>query len=420
VRNAKGQPEAIYPLHPHKTTPKRAVDKSIIYVTSDGQPDTTQPRTLQASDVLHIPLWSFDGLMGLSPIAAAKQGIGLSRAAEKYGARFFGNGSRPGGILTPKNALDETTASQVKESWQAMQGGINQGKIAVLPGGDWSYTAIGLSPDDSQFLATRKFQREELCSLFRIPPRMVGDVTRSTGKNYEQEALGFVTETLRPYISRFEQEITRKLLPVAGRNSGRYHVQFDVRELLRCDFQAQNAGYALGRQWGYLTANMILAELGENPVGPAGDILWAPVNMQNAENLLPGHEPAQPTQAERQLLGQYTNRFLVMWRDAVRRIIARDKRDSVAISQVFTPVLTAIVEHICGIVAPKFGLDTAWKTTDRAVAGVCAALERQVAKWSPDEVDTIAGETLTLTVRALHISTTKEAAEARAVKEVDK
>ena len=120
----------------------------------------------------------------------ARQMFGLSAAVTKYGSRFFGNGSKPGGLLSTASNLNEPQLTAISESWQAAQGGQNQGKTAVLHG-DWKYTAIGISPEDSQFLETRQMNRTDIAALFQVPPFLVGDTSRICNANHEQHSFSF-------------------------------------------------------------------------------------------------------------------------------------------------------------------------------------------------------------------------------------
>jgi HK97 family phage portal protein len=424
VRNGSGQVLALYPLHPLGTEPFRMPDgKTLAYKTHDSNgSDTSKWRVIKSEDMLHVPLFCMDGLKGMSPIAQARQSIGLTRAAEKFGARFFGNGSRPGGVLATESKLDPKQIQEIRESWQAMQGGVNQGKTAFLPGA-WTYHQIGLSPEDSQFLATRKFQREDIAALFRVPAHMVGDNTKLSNANAVQTNLSFVIDTLRPYLCKFEQEFHRKLLPDIGRNANRFFVQFDVRERLRGDFKTEAEGFALGRQWGFLTTNMILEQLGENPVGEEGDILWAPVNMTNAKNLLPGEQPPapqqseEPTEAESKALAHYTTAFLMLARDAVGRAIKRDKRDLDTLSTIFTPLLAGLSEQFTDVAIQKFGLDDSWKpATDKLIREHLKGMEKRAADWTAEKADEVTGQELQKVVRALFIQIHKDAGAAVAVR----
>ena len=422
VRNQAGQVAALYPLHPLKTEPLR-IDGNLVYRTTDGEGSGS--RILKASEVLHVPLFCFDGLKGLSPIQQARQAIGLSRAAEKFGARFFGNGSRPGGVLSTEASLDDKQLALARDSWLAAQGGANQGKTAVLPG-TWKYEQVGLSPEESQFLETRKFQRTDIAALFRVPPHMIGDTTRLSNSNHEQESLQFVTDTLRPYLCRFEQEIHRKLLPDTGRKANRYFVQFDVRERLRGDFKSQSEGYALGRQWGFYSTNMILEDLGENPIGPVGDVLLYPLNMGNAKALLnpptatvdpAKSEPAPtPTNADRSITERFTPAYIRLFRDAVGRVSTRNKRDYDSISAAFSPVLESIAAQFEDEARARFALLDTWKSTaDKITRDHLKSIVTRSTEWTPEKADEVTGAELSRALRAIHLNIFRDAGAAVAL-----
>ncbi|MGC2656931.1 MAG: phage portal protein [Bryobacteraceae bacterium] len=273
----------LWPLHPRLTTPKRVNDE-LVYETTDGEMNG-RVRTIKSADMLHIPLFSFSGLYGFSPIALARQGIGLARAAERFGGRFFGNGARPSGVLSNQTEMDPKQIRDMKDTWKQMVGGENNGGIAVLPG-NWTYQQIGISPEDSQFLQTRNYQRTEIAALMGVPPHRIGDTSRMSNNNAEQQNLGYVIDTLRVYLSRIEQEIKRKLLPRTERDTGLVVAEFDVSERLRGDFKTTMEGFAVGKQWGFFSTNYIRRKLGENPIGQLGDVYCVPLNMKNADLLL--------------------------------------------------------------------------------------------------------------------------------------
>ncbi|MBB6144725.1 HK97 family phage portal protein [Silvibacterium bohemicum] len=424
-RDAGGRVIALWPLHPQLTRAVRLSSGKLVYETTDGM-NAGDVRYIRTADILHIPLFSFDGLHGLSPIQLARQGIGLARASEKFGARFFGNGSKPGGVLSTESDLSDEELKAVRETWLSTQAGDKQGSTAVLPG-NWKYDSIGLSPEDSQFLQTRQFQRTEIAALFRVPPNMVGDTSRLSNNNHEQMSLSFVTDTLRPYLCRIEAEIARKLLPSAGRNSGRYFISFDVTERLRGDFKTTMDGYATGRNWGWYSANDVRLELGENPGGPELDVYLVPVNMQNAARLLdteslqdqPINSDPQVTTTpeERNLLGTFTRSCITVFRDGMGRLAHRNKRDFEAISTIFKPVLRSIanlsIEHnglpLTGSADPADGvIDDALK-----------AIEKRAAKWPESvtdaEIDSLAQTEFTKAVRSIHANITREIAASRAI-----
>lgn len=257
IRNGKGQVVALYPLMPNRMSVDRD-DKGHLYYQyqmQDSDAPTAKSGTviLKPTDVLHVPGLGFDGLVGYSPIAMAKNAIGLSIATEEYGAKFFANGATPSGILEYPGTVKNPEA--IRESWNAGFGGSsNAHKVAVLEEG-MKYTPIAISPNEAQFLETRKFQIDEIARIFRVPPHMVGDLEKSSFSNIEQQSLEFVKYTLEPWIVRWEQSLNRALLSEAEKAA--YFVKFNVDGLLRGDYQSRMNGYATARQNGWMSANDI-------------------------------------------------------------------------------------------------------------------------------------------------------------------
>ena len=205
---------------------------------------------------------SYDGIKGLSPIDQAKEAVGLALATEEFGARFFGNGARPGGILEHPGVVKDP--EKLRESWNKVyQGARNSHKIAVLEEG-LKYHEIGLSPEASQFLQTRKYQLNEICRIFRVPPHLVGDLERSTFSNIEHQSIDFVVHTIRPWLVRWEQAIYKNLLNAEERRL--YYAKFNVDGLLRGDFATRTQGYATARQNGWMSINEIRALEEMNPI----------------------------------------------------------------------------------------------------------------------------------------------------------
>ena len=238
--------------------------------------------TLQPSDVLHIPGLGFDGLVGYSPIAMAKNAIGLAIAAEEYGSKFYANGAAPSGVLEHPGVLKDP--GKVRESWNATFGGSsNANKVAVLEEG-MKYTPISISPNEAQFLETRKFQINEIARIFRVPPHMVGDLEKSSFSNIEQQSLEFVKYTLDPWVSRWEQNMMRSLLTAEEKST--YFIKFNVDGLLRGDYQSRMNGYAIGRQNGWMSANDIreLENLDRIPAELGGDLYLINGNMTKLED----------------------------------------------------------------------------------------------------------------------------------------
>ena len=258
IRNARGEVIALYPLMPNKMTVDRDQNGRLFYLYQRGSDDPTAlgklaQVTLSPSDVLHIPGLGFDGLIGYSPIAMAKNAIGLAIATEEYGAKFFANGAAPSGVLEHPGTIKDPL--RVKESWNtAYQGSANAHKIAVLEEG-MKYTPIGIAPEQAQFLETRKFQINEIARIFRVPPHMLADLEKSSFSNIEQQSLEFVKYTLDPWVVRWEQSMCRVLFSESEKPT--YFIKFNVDGLLRGDYASRMSGYAIARQNGWMSANDI-------------------------------------------------------------------------------------------------------------------------------------------------------------------
>ncbi len=281
IRNGKGEVVALYPLMPNKMTVDRDEKGQLYYsyTRSEGEATTMKGSTviLHSEDVLHVPGLGFDGLVGYSPIAMAKNAIGLAIATEEYGAKWFANGAAPSGVLEHPGTIKDP--SRVREAWQSQFGGSsNSGKIAVLEEG-MKYTPITIAPEQAQFLETRKFQINEIARIFRVPPHMVGDLEKSSFSNIEQQSLEFVKYTLDPWVVRWEQSITRRLLSPDEKRT--YYVKFNLEGLLRGDYQSRMNGYAIGRQNGWMSANDIreLENLDRIPAEDGGDLYLINGNM---------------------------------------------------------------------------------------------------------------------------------------------
>ena len=256
IRNGKGEIVALYPLMPNKMQVDRDEQGRLYYQyqrSNDEALKETGTVILSPRDVLHIPGLGFDGLVGYSPIAMAKNAIGLAIAAEEYGSKFYANGAAPSGVLEHPGTIKDP--SRVRDSWQSTFGGSgNSNKVAVLEEG-MKYTPISISPNEAQFLETRKFQIDEIARIFRVPPHMVGDLEKSSFSNIEQQSLEFVKYTLDPWVIRWEQSIQRTLFTADEKKQ--YFVKFNVEGLLRGDYASRMQGYAVARQNGWMSANDI-------------------------------------------------------------------------------------------------------------------------------------------------------------------
>ena len=274
IRNGKGEVLALYPLMPNKMSVDRDEDGQLYYTyqRSNEEAPTMEGSSvrLKPTDVLHIPGLGFDGLVGYSPIAMAKNAIGMAIACEEFGAKFFANGAAPSGVLEHPGTIKDP--ARVRDAWQSQFGGSsNSGKVAVLEEG-MKYTPISISPEQAQFLETRKFQINEIARIFRVPPHMVGDLEKSSFSNIEQQSLEFVKYTLDPWIIRWEQSMMRVLLSLDEKKE--YFIKFNLEGLLRGDYQSRMNGYSIARQNGWMSANDIreLENLDRIPAEQGGDL----------------------------------------------------------------------------------------------------------------------------------------------------
>ena len=281
IRNGKNEVVALYPLMPNKMSVDRDSSGQLYYSyyrgTDEAIRDKEHTVILKPADVLHIPGLGFDGLVGYSPIAMAKNAIGMAIACEEFGARFFANGAAPSGVLEHPGTIKDP--SRLRETWQSQFGGAtNSGKVAILEEG-MKYTPSTISPEQAQFLETRKFQINEIARIFRVPPHMVGDLEKSSFSNIEQQSMEFVKYTLDPWVIRWEQSLQRALLGFGEKD--KYFFKFNLEGLLRGDYQSRMNGYAIGRQNGWMSANDIreLENLDRIPTEEGGDLYLINGNM---------------------------------------------------------------------------------------------------------------------------------------------
>lgn len=259
LRSGRNQITELYPLLPDHMEVDRDKNGTLTYnySTSTGQRVIMAPE-----EVLHIPGLGFDGVMGYSPIALERNAIGLGIASEEYGSKFFSNGARPSGILTHPNTVKNPAA--LRESWNSIYGGSgNANRVAILEEG-MRFEPIAIPNNEAQFLETRKFQVDEICRIFRVPPHLVGDLEHATFSNIEHQSIDFAVHTIRPWLVRIEQSMNRALF--SDEEKGRFYVQFNIDGLMRGDYKSRMEGYAIARQNGWMSANDIRALENQNPI----------------------------------------------------------------------------------------------------------------------------------------------------------
>lgn len=255
IRDGRNNVLGLYPLQPDQMEVDRDKQGRIIYIYhaySDDVPNLqNKDYIFRADEIFHVPGLGFNGLIGFSPIAMMKNALGSAIAVEKYGSAFFKNGAQPAGVLEHPGTLKNP--ERIRENWSDVYGGPqNAHKVAVLEEG-MQYKAISLPPEDSQFLSTRQFGVNEICRIFRVPPHMVQDLSHATFSNIEHQSIDYVVYTLTPWLSRFEQAITKDLLLPSEQDT--FFPRFNVDGLLRGDYASRSSGYASGISNGYLSPN---------------------------------------------------------------------------------------------------------------------------------------------------------------------
>ena len=294
IRNQAGDVLELWPLRPDRMkVERRGGQRVYIYRKTDGS-----PREFRPEEILHVPGFGFDGLMGYSPIYMARNAVALAMSAEEFGSKFFSNGARPGGVLEHPGAFkDPDKVDRLRKQWEDLHGGSeNSNKVAILEEG-MTWHEIGTPPEDAQFLQTRSFQVAEIARIYRYPLAMLEEHDKAaTYASVEQFMLSFVTHTIRPYLVRFEQGYNMSLLSPAER--GAYYAETLVDGLLRGDINTRYRAYAVGRQWGWFSVNDILRMENMNPIAN-GDTYLVPSNMLPASDVKRTLEPVLAESAGR-------------------------------------------------------------------------------------------------------------------------
>lgn len=275
---------------PTDTRPERTRDGRLVYTTEGGRGPT-----LLAEDVIHIAGLGWDGLIGYSPIAFARQAVGLGIAAEQFGAAFFGNGTTPGGFLKKPTKMTPDAMARLRDQWERVhQGTINAHRTVVLEEG-LTWEKMTVDPEAAQFLESRKFQVLEIARIFNLPPHKIGDYSQSHRANVEESNLDYLITTLRPWLVTIEQELNKKLFTSDERREG-LHVVHNMDDLLRGNTQARTQKNESMRRAGVISADEWRQSEGLNPIGPekGGDLYL--VQSQNVPLADTGRATPTPPQ----------------------------------------------------------------------------------------------------------------------------
>lgn len=248
--------------------------------------------------ILHIPALGFDGISGKSVIRYFRESLATYAAAHEFAARYFGNDTTPGLILTSPRKLSEDERSSIRADFASKYGGVSRKfRLAVLESG-WEIKPLTVPLEDAQFIQLAKFGVEDIARIFRVPPHKIGHLERATFSNIEHQSMEYQADTIEPWIVKWEQELSRKLL--LGGEREEYFIEFLMDVLLRADTISRYRAYATGIQWGFLSPNEARAKENLPPRPGAAEKTWMPVNMMPSEGSPPeGGEAGQRNVAQK-------------------------------------------------------------------------------------------------------------------------
>jgi HK97 family phage portal protein len=250
VRDKSKRAVALWPMDPARVSVERDNRKQIRYIVRPG-PGETEETTFDPMDVFHLHGLGFDGITGYSVAHLARECIGAALAAEKSGATLFGNGSRPGGVLQLAHGLSPEAKAELRRSWEAAHGGVDRAnKTAILEDGI-TFQPIAVPNKDAQWIEARQFHVAELSRWLRIPPHKIGDLTRATFSNIEQQSIEYVVDCLQPWLVRWEQEIARKVIPARSQMFAEHLLD----GLLRGDTETRYSAYRTAILSGWMSRN---------------------------------------------------------------------------------------------------------------------------------------------------------------------
>lgn len=307
IRSARGEPIRLVPINPDWCALWEAPNGDLFYrVTAQGlhmravlNDDAFYRETgmFRFEDMLHIRGFSSNGLLGAARIALAREAIALSLAQEQQAARWMGNGAKPSGVLTTDQKLTKEAADRIAADWKTMHAGLqNSGKTAVLEQG-LKWQALQMTSSDLEFIASRKFQVEEIARLFRIPQHMMGVLERSTNNNIAQQAQEYINYTLTGYTNRWKRKMSQHF----GLRKQGLTIEFDYRELTTADIGTRV------NNWRTMIMSMIAKpdeariDLGMQPVGGDAAKLHYPQNMATQGSQSTGTAPegaGRPAEAD--------------------------------------------------------------------------------------------------------------------------
>jgi len=265
----------LWPLHPKDVRIARAGNWDKVFLLAGERDAEGRPIVRTTSEIAHVPYLSEDGYTGMSPLQQNAATLAIAAGAQRSSRNLLDRGLQSPGILTTEQELDQVEADKIADSWMERHTGqVTAGRPVVLGKGT-KFEALTLSPADAQLLQLDAFTREQIPTIYGVPPHMIGLVSKSTswGTGIEQQFIGFVATVLVPLLVGFEQTYAEECLP------GDLELKFSVQALLRGDMKARAEFYRTLRMIGAMSADTIL-ELEDLPPRGIPDDYLTPTNMQ--------------------------------------------------------------------------------------------------------------------------------------------
>lgn len=316
VEDGRGGIDELIPLHPDRVQIELLNNGSYRYRyrNQDGS-----EQVFRRDQIWHLRGLSSDGIVGMNPIELQRESIASGLGAQEYGNRFFANDAKPTGgwIEFAGKFSDKESRQTFRDTWQAANGGNNRGKVAVLENG-MKYHEIGINNKDSQFLETRQFNISDIARIFRVPPHLIGDLTKATFSNIEQQSLDFVIYTMTPWGTRGQSSIQTNLL---GEESD-LEVEISFKVLLRGDQASRSDYYHNGILDGWMTRNEAREEEGMDPL-PGLDEPLRPLNMVEESETDPDDDPEAGDIEQEDVAGMDARLFAVA-KSAAERVARKE------------------------------------------------------------------------------------------------
>lgn len=287
VPDGSGRAVELWPLHPSRVRPFIAEDGSIWYEVRNGR--TAQLTVLPQHRMFHVMLFTKDGLIGESVIDLAKESLGLALATDRYGASFFGNDGRPGGVFKMPGKMSPEAYKRLQDGMKGFRDDNKRLSTLILEeGAEWQ--AIGVPNDNAQFIETRKYNVTEWARWLILPPYKLKDEQKSSFNNIEQLSIDFMTDSQEPNLVEWEDEVEMKLFTDADRTAG-FFAEFNRKARLRGDHASRSAFYKEMSAVGAMSPNDIRKAENMNGIGPQGDKYLVQLNLTTLEKIGEDVEP---------------------------------------------------------------------------------------------------------------------------------